>query len=129
MHVPLALVPFIFPCVDCRYKVCDVLRTMTSTLNEAISEQSDPLRFADAVYSAGFITKDAKSDAMSSVRNRYGKVSQVMSIVETHIRQQLNYDEVCRKFDRFILLLHDELKMKDLATQLVDKLREFAVCS
>ena len=126
--------PFIFPGVDCdrsfeRNSEIDVLRKMTSTLNVAISLQSDPVRFADAVYSAGFITEEAKYDTMSNVRNDYGKVSKVMSIVTTHIAQQLNYDEVCRKFDSFVLLLHDELTMKDLARQLVDKLRELAVCS
>ena len=101
---------------------------MTSTLNVAISQQSDPLRFADAAYSAGFISEEAKNDAMSSVRNDYGKVSKVVSVVKTHITQQANYDKVCQKFDHFILLLHDELKMKDLARQLVEKLRELAVC-
>ena len=126
--------PFIFPGVDCdrsfeRNSEIDVLRKMTSTLIVTISRQSDPVRFADAVYSAGFITEEAKYDAMSNVRNDYGKVSKVMSIVTTHIAQQLNYDEVCRKFDSFVLLLHDELTMKDLARQLVDKLRELAVCS
>ena len=57
-------------------------------------------------------------------RSDYGKVSEVMSAVRTHIAQQSNHDEVCREFDRFVLLLHGELKMKDLAKQLVDKLRE-----
>ena len=97
---------------------------MTSTLNVTISRQSDPVRFADAAYSAGFISEQTKMDSLSCVRNDYGKVSKVMSAVKTHITQQLNYDEVCRKFDLFILLLHGELEMKDLAKQLVDKLRE-----
>ena len=106
-----------------RSKESDVLRVMTATLNVTISKQCDPVRFADAAYSAGFISEETKMDSLSSVRNDYGKVSKVMSAVKTHITQQSNY-EVCRKFDRFILLLHGELKMKDLAKQLVDKLRE-----
>ena len=112
-----------------RSKEADLLREMTGPLNVAISDQSDPVRFADAAYSAGFISKETKNDSLSSVKNDYGKVSKVMSAVNTHITRQANYDEVCRKFDRFIVLLHDELKMKDLAKQLVEKLRELALSS
>ena len=101
----------------------EVLREMYSTLSASISKESDPVRFADAAYSAGFISEDAKNDGMSFVRNDYGKVSKIMTAVMTHIMQQTNYDEGCRKFHRFIHLLRDELKMKDLA----EKLRELAV--
>ena len=104
----------------------NVLQLMTSTLNVTISKQTDPVRFADAVYSAGFISEETKMDSLSSMRNDYVKVSKVMSAVMTHITQQSSCDKVRRKFDQFILLLHGELKMKDLAKQLVDKLRELA---
>ena len=107
-----------------RTKEGEVLRVMTSTVNVAISKQSDPVRFADAAYSAGFISEELKMDSMSATSNDYGKVSKVMFAVMTHIKQQSEYGQVCRKFDRFILLLCDELKMKDLAKQLVDKLCE-----
>lgn len=101
-----------------------VLQGMTSTLNVIISVLSDPVQFADAAYSAGFITEQVKLDSMSSVSTAYVKVSKILSAVKNHITQQATCDDVCRKFDQFVILLHDQLKMKDLARQLVEGMRE-----
>ena len=97
---------------------------MTGTLNVTITKQSDPVRFADAAYSAGFVTEQLKLDSTSSVSTAYVKVSKIMSAVESHIAQQI-CDEVCGKFDQFIIMLHHQLEMNDLARQLVDRLREY----
>ena len=110
--------------LDQRSKEGDVLRKMTATLNVAISKHSDPVRFADAAYSDGFIADQVRLDTMSLVSTAYLKVSKIMSAVESHITQQTTYDEVCRMFNQFIILLHNKLELKDVARQLVDKLRE-----
>ena len=110
--------------LDQRSEEGDVLRKMTSTLNTTITKHSDPVRFADAAYSDGFIADQMRLDSMSLVNTAYAKVSKIMSAVESHITQQTTYDEVCQKFDQFIILLHNKLELKDVARQLVDKLRE-----
>ena len=109
-----------------RSKEGDVLREMTATLNRTITDQSDPVWFGDAVSSAGFISQQATMDITSTgTISEYDKVRRIASAVVSHITCQRSPEMVSQKFDQFVLLVHHQLKLDDLARKLVGKMCEF----
>lgn len=107
-----------------RSKEGDVLQGMTATLNQTISDQSNPVRFGDAVSSAGFISQQTAMDITSMGITNYDKVRRITSAVVSHVTSQASPEVVSEKFDTFVVLVHDQLKLDGLATKLAEKLCE-----
>jgi uncharacterized membrane protein len=105
-----------------------VLQEMTATLNDTISIQSDPVRYSDVASSGGFMSGQTAMDITSMSITKYDKVSRITSAVVSHITNQASPKAITQKFDRFVLLLHNQLKLNILATKLVERLCEFCCC-
>ena len=94
---------------------------MTAHLTKVISEQSNSERFASCCYSAVLITDEKASIPSLLGVSEYSKVGNILSAVKDCITSA---PSVTEKFNEFVLLLHDDLKLTDLAVQLVEKLRK-----
>ena len=102
----------------------DALQEMTATLNEGISEQGTLNTFGDAMSSANFVSPQTVRYAMSKGGDSdYVKVSNIMSAVKSHISTQSTQEKVTRRFNEFVILLHN-LGLENLAQLLVERLRK-----
>ncbi len=98
----------------------DILQEMGSTLNDTISKQWSLERLGSVMSSAGFVSERTVEDITSiGGISKYDKVSRIMSAVKDYIT---NSGGVTQKFDQFIILLYNELRLEHLAQQLVEKL-------
>ena len=106
----------------------DVLREMGATLNSVISQQSDAARFGAALSSAGFVSGHVAEDqATVQGVSQYSKVSRLMAAAKDNITTsggRHNPGRVTEKFNKFVLLLHDDLDLRELASQLAAALSE-----
>lgn len=107
-----------------RSKEGDVLRDMAATLNRTITAESDPVRFGDVMSSAGLIAEQAAMDVTSMAISEYDKVRRITSAVISHITNQASPEVITQRFDQFVLVLYDQLKLDDLANKLAAKLCE-----
>ena len=99
----------------------DALQKMTHTMNSTISKQSNATRFGEVMSSADFVSDDMVRDVVTKNDSQYDKVSEIMAAVHTKITTFGNPTE---KFNKFVLLLHDDLGLQALALELVKKLSE-----
>ena len=105
----------------------DVLRKMSATLNRSISDQSNPILFGDLMSSAGFLAETTAKDINSIVGiTNYDKVNKIMCAVSSHFTD-VAHENITQEFDRFVQVLRDDMRMEDLAKQLLEKLRKFWV--
>ena len=74
--------------------------------------------------SAGLIAEQAAMNVTSMAISEYDKVRRITSAVMSHITNQASPEVVTQRFDKFVLVLYDQLKLDDLATKLAEKLCE-----
>ena len=96
----------------------EVLRKMTHTMNSAISKQSGVTQFGAVMSSAKFVTDDMIQDVVTKNGSKYDKVSQIMAAVKAQITTFGNPTE---KFNKFVLLLHEDLNLQVLAQELLSE--------
>ena len=104
----------------------DALQDMTSILNHGISDQVQPIPFGEVMSSANFVSDQTVKNVTSRGGSNYTEVSAIMVAVRSHICTQRKQEMVTQKFNEFVLILHNELRLDALAQQLVDKLSKNA---
>ena len=102
----------------------DALQKMTHTMNSTISKQSSATRFGEVMSSAGFVSDDMVRDVTTKNDSQYDKVSEIMAAVQTQITTFGNPTE---KFNKFVLLLHEDLNLRSLAQELIKMLSESTI--
>lgn len=106
----------------------DTLQAMCPILNKTISK-TDPVRFADCLIGAHFLSQDTAENITSVAgHSAYTKVSELMSAVKsciTSFASGRNPEKVTTRFNDFVLLLHEQLELTNLAEQLMDKCRKY----
>ena len=102
----------------------DALQKMTHTMNSTISKQSSATRFGTVMSSDGFISDDMVRDVVTKNNSQYDKVNQIMTAVKSQITTFGNPTE---KFNKFVLLLHEDLNLQPLAQELIKMLSESTI--
>ena len=106
----------------------DAIRKMWAKLNQGISKQVAPERFASHLQSAGFISEHKAEDCISTLgHSTYLKTGELLRAASDQITSFAgdHPDRVTQRFNEFVLLLSDELELSDLAQQLADKCRKY----
>jgi hypothetical protein len=86
---------------------------------EIIANNADLDLFGSEVHGAGFAPKNTITGILSvGAATTFEKVRKIMNAVNTHITTQPTPEMVTRKFNTFVLLLHDKLKLDELARDL-----------
>jgi hypothetical protein len=87
-----------------------------------IADNVDLDLFWSEVYGAGFAPENMITEILSVGGHNFVKVMQIMDAVLIHITTQSTPEMVTRKFNTFVLLLHDKLKLDELARELTQAL-------
>ena len=87
-------------------------QVLQEEIQEVIQAGLQPENFARVMYIAGFESVDRESDDFRSI----------MSAVKDDITSQATEEMITKKFDKFVILLHENLKQQHFARYLVKKL-------
>ena len=106
----------------------DALQEMILILNQGITDQGEPAILREAMPSANFVSHQTVRNAIS--KGSDSDISPksalyIMSAVKSHISTQSTQKIVTQNFNEFVCVLL-ELRLDNLAQQLVDKLRKNA---
>ena len=85
---------------------------MKQVLQEEIQTRLRPKNFARVMCIAGFESVDRASDDFRSI----------MSAVKDDITSQSTEEMIIKKFDKFVIILHENLEQQHFARYLVKKL-------
>ena len=102
----------------------DALQNMGSTLNKALSTRSNPERLGDAVAAKGMLPEGGLSDICGTNDSPYRKVMKIMDAVRSYITLtglHNSRERITEKFNDFILILHDDLGLKDVGQELAEE--------
>lgn len=105
-----------------QYKELDTLRSFIATINRTVTEsvESAPRLLADYLVQHNLISKISASNIVSpSGLPDYNKISKLVSVVYSYIQTVPTQEQATTVFNKFVLILHDDLGLKDLAKQLV----------
>ena len=80
-------------------------------IQEEIQARLQPENFATAMCNAGFVSVDRASDFGS-----------IMSAVKDDITSQSTEEMITEKFNKFVILLHENLEQQHFARDLTEKL-------
>ena len=101
----------------------DALQEVQYSLNRALSTRSNAQQLGGIVATKGWLSEDAMIDICGSKESEFTKVSNIMNAVRASITLAgLNNsrERITKKFDEFVLVLHDDLGLKDVAQDLVE---------
>jgi predicted site-specific integrase-resolvase len=106
----------------------DVLQNKSSIMIETIAKKSDLALFGSEVCSAGFASENMVTGILGmGTLTSFELVRRIMNAATTHITTQSTPEMVTRKFNTFVLLLHDKLKLDDLARDLAQALGVYCI--
>jgi hypothetical protein len=101
----------------------DVLQNKGATMIETIAKKSDLALFGSEVCSAGFASGNTVTGILGmGTVTKFEQVRRIMSAVTTHITIASTPEVVTRKFNTFVLLLQEKLKLNELAIELTQAL-------
>ena len=115
--------------VSVRPPETDALQNMGAKLNQAISTRSNAERLGAAVAAKGMLSDGARADICGRGISEYSKVMRIMEAVRASITitgPNNSRDRITVKFNEFILILHNELDLKDIAQDLAEECRTLA---
>ena len=100
----------------------DVIGKMTCELSEAISAVSTPTTFGTHLASYDFIRNDAAMDIaeIMGISSR-DKVTKLLRIVQTKIKQKRDRNERARLFRDFVQLIQVDMGLEDLGARLLEE--------
>lgn len=103
-----------------QYRELDTLRKFTATINSHITESTEPRLLADLLFQHDLISKISGNNIVSPQGlPNYNKISKLVSVVYSYIQTVATQEQATTVFNKFVLIIHNDLKLKDLAEQLV----------
>ena len=102
----------------------DALQNMGHTLNQALSTRSSPEQLGAIVAAKGMLPEGSRADICGMNDSPYRKVMKIMDAVRAFITlpgPRNDRERITEKFNDFVLILHDDLELKDVAQKLAEE--------
>ncbi len=102
----------------------DALQNMGHILNQALSTRSNPERLGAIVAAKGMLPEGGLDDIRGRNDSDYRKVMGIMSAVKSYITSpshRNSRERITEKFNDFILILHNDLDLRDVAQDLAEE--------
>ncbi len=104
----------------------DTLRKECPAINRALADLTDLQLLGDNLVSYEFLAKQTVSGILQLNESKYTKASKLMAVVDTAITISKDQKTITDRFNKFLLMLYEELDLQDLAHKLADRNREIS---
>ena len=105
-----------------------VFQSFSAKLIDNITDSSDPNVFANLLVQSEFLTRRAADNKTSANGlSNYNKICNLLAVVDPAIKIARTPEKRRENFNKFLILCHDNLQLKDLAQQLADACRKHLI--
>ena len=103
------------------YKELDTIRSFMYPLVSGISRTSQPRLFSDLLVQHNLISNGIANEINSiSAYSDYEKVSKLIDVLFASIEIASNQERATKLFNALVVILYQDIELKDLAEQLVE---------